>query len=136
MILHVAHTTHVLPVLSHYIKNKVFGNLGRESIGPLANGEMFSCDMRRECDFSAKIDAEVYRRQGKTIIGGTRRSIKLKFIYNTQEYCPLELRKNQTSKPKQSKDTAVYVANFRNSHGNQNLQGTSRELRILKFGTK
>lgn len=27
-------------------------------------------------------------------------------------------------------------ANFRNSHGNQNLQGTSRELRILKFRTK
>ena len=27
-------------------------------------------------------------------------------------------------------------ANFRNSEGNQNLHRTSRELRILKFGTK
>ncbi|GBP21649.1 E3 ubiquitin-protein ligase UBR3 [Eumeta japonica] len=45
----------------------------------------------------------------------------------------LEAVKNQTSKPTQSKDTAVYAANFRHMQGNQNLQGASRELRILKF---
>lgn len=35
----------------------------------------------------------------------------------------------------QSKDTIVYVANFRHSQWNKNLQGTFRELRILKFCT-
>ena len=47
----------------------------------------------------------------------------------------LELWKNQTSKPMQSKDTAIYAANFRICLRNQNLQGT-RELRILKFDKK
>lgn len=35
-----------------------------------------------------------------------------------------------------SKDIFVYAANFRRSQGNQNVQDTSREVRVLKFGTK
>ncbi|GBP28607.1 Protein ref(2)P [Eumeta japonica] len=63
--------------------------------------------------------------------------IKTELVHNLdQGLLSLEAVKNQTSKPTQSKDTAVYAANFRHLQGNQNLQGASRELRILKFGTK
>lgn len=47
----------------------------------------------------------------------------------------VEAVKKSNSKPTQSKYKSVYAANFRYLQGNQNLQGISRNLRILKFGT-
>lgn len=44
--------------------------------------------------------------------------------------------KYQTSKPRQSNETAVYEAIFRQCQGIQNLQATSCLLRILKFYKK
>ncbi|GBP79692.1 hypothetical protein EVAR_55828_1 [Eumeta japonica] len=88
-----------------------------------------------------------YRITLLSVCPSVRPSVKTLFLRNAWRYeaeiyinysglLSLEAVKNQTSKPTQSKDTAVYAANFRHLQGNQNLQGASRELRILKFGTK
>ncbi|GBP89731.1 Leucine-rich repeat-containing protein 47 [Eumeta japonica] len=80
----------------------------------------------------------VYRQSGRPPVVmylRTRGGIKLKFISNTKSTVPWSYEKTKLLSQRNQK-IQPFMSQIFHTQGNQNLQGTSRELRILKFGMK